>query len=141
MKFWLLIMATLSCATLFTTGCSDPPPPTYPIAGEVTLDGKPLATGVLTLVPVKQGAGVPPIEIVDGRFASPVIQAPQAGDYRVEISAFEKTGRLISDPDLAGVKTEETRQIIPSRYNTQSTLSLNLPGDNYQSLSFALKRK
>ena len=122
-------------------GCGESGPPTYAVAGTVTLNGTPLAEGTLSLVPMQSGSGIPAIDIVAGEFHCPAEQGPTDGVYRVEINAYEKTGRMVEDPDLIGHQMEETKRIIPRQYNLESTLTLELPADNAETLEYALKSR
>ncbi|QDU55076.1 hypothetical protein [Aeoliella mucimassa] len=135
------VTLTLLLGLASLVGCSEPTPDTYPLAGTVTLDDKPLDHGTMNLVPMDSGSGLPAISIEQGAFSCPVESGPIAGNYRVEITASEKTGRMIEDPDFAGKQTEETRQLIPRRYNVQSTLTLSIPADNAESLKYDLKSR
>ncbi len=91
------------------------------IEGTVTLDGQPLAEGYVNFRPEPgthgSGAGAP---VENGEFAIEGLAEPLAGSYRVEITATGKTGKMTIDG--SGQKREAEGQILPDRYNTQSTL-------------------
>jgi hypothetical protein len=122
-------------------GCDKTSRGTYPLAGMVKLDGQPLTDGTLALVPLREGRGVPPIAIVNGAFSCTPENGPAAGKYRVEICAYENTGRKVPDTDIPGKLVNESRQVIPARYNRNSELLLDIPADNADSLNFMLMRK
>jgi hypothetical protein len=133
-RFLLLI-----CLGVSVAGCSQPVAD-CPISGSVTLDGQPLPTGTLTLVPNHGGSGIPPIAIERGQFASAPPHHPTPGSYRVEIVCYEPTGRTVADPDIPGAKVVETKQIIPDGYNRRSTLMLDLPNETATNLQYQLVR-
>ncbi len=60
-------------------------------------------------------------EIRDGRFAITAERGTFAGKFRVEITARRKTGRKTHD-ELAGTTLDEYEQYLPSRYNSESDL-------------------
>ena len=135
------LCAAAAVAVVTLSGCGEPTAATQALAGQVTLDSKPLPAGVLSLVPVDGGSGIPPIDIVNGEFRCEKQLGPVAGQYRVEINAYEKTGRVVEDPDIIGSRTEETRQVIPAKYNRNSTLKLTIPASDAESLVFDLRSR
>ena len=76
-----------------------------------------------------------------GQFEISKVDGPSPGDHRVEILSFTKTGRMIDDTDAPGNKVNETRQIIPAKYNITSTLIVKLDADNAENLEFNLDTK
>ncbi len=107
------------------------------VEGVVRLDAKPIEEGSIALTPLGAGrsAGA---EIRGGRFAIEPRDGLAAGRYRVEITAFEATGRKLVDEDLAGREEAEFRQIIPQRYNAMSTLEVMLEPQGDNRLEFEL---
>jgi len=91
------------------------------INGEVTLDGQPLKTGAITFLPCKLGptaAGA----INAGSFSVDRGKGLSPGNYTVEIHSIQPTGQQVKSPDEPGMQIEETRNLIPGRYNAQTTL-------------------
>lgn len=109
------------------------------VAGAVSLDGAPLADGAISFVPLAGGPSAG-CRISDGRFSIPRAQGPGPGRYRVEIVAFETTGRRVEDDDVPGATQAVTRQVIPARYNERSTLEVELGRDGANALEFAIAR-
>lgn len=119
--------------SLLADGCGAPATPTFPVHGQVTLDGKPLDGGeAYFVVP-----GKPPLifAIKDGAFNG---TAP-AGSYRVEICAYRPRQTPVGMP---GEKMPDTPEnYIPSRFNTQSELSATVKASNQNAVQFTLTEK
>ena len=69
-----------------------------PVSGTVTLDDQPLEHGVINFRPV-EGFSAPGSGgvVTGGSFEIPAAKGLQPGKYKVTISAFKKTGRMIQD--------------------------------------------
>jgi hypothetical protein len=128
----------LAALCLTGLGCSEGPL-RLPVSGSVELDGKPLATGSLLMVPTKTGP-VAGCDIKDGQFEMPTDRGPGPGEYRVEITAYRPTGRKVYDSDL-NASTETLEPIIPVRYNTQSELTATISLEAENRFTFDLKSK
>src|SRR5947207_1494492 len=105
------------CATLLVVflalsafGCGKSGPKVVPVSGTVTLDGRPLAEGLISFKTIQTGA-VEAFDIKDGEFQGNA----QAGDRRVEICLY----RTITG-DFNGMKGEVKENLIPARYNLES---------------------
>ncbi|WP_145061863.1 hypothetical protein [Adhaeretor mobilis] len=126
-----------------TSGCSDNPL-RLPVKGTVTVDGEPLASGQIVLVPL-QGTRGPTAgaEIVDGEFSIASSGGPLAGKFRVEVTAAQTTtGRKQADIDFNTGKLEQvegTRQLLPPRYNSDSELTLEVTSDGPNRFNFELQ--
>lgn len=132
--FHCMAIAMALCFFLPAPGCGGSDD-RLPLAGEVTLDGKPLAEGAITFSPLNgpySAGGV----IRDGKFDIPRSGGPRPGKYRVAIVSYQSTGKRLPDPDRPGETVEEQKQIIPPKYNRESTLEVEIPGG---SLQFALE--
>ena len=111
-------------------GCGDSNRAT--VSGQVTLDGKPIALGSITFIPVERGPGkVTGGSIQEGQFRLDDEAAPAVGNYRVEIRATRKSGRMVR-PAFAGPEemVEGTEEAIAAKYNDQSTLEFEVKAGN-----------
>ena len=131
---WLCIIAILSL-----TGCGSSD--RIPINGVVTLNGKPLSEGSISLEPVD---GVGPTaggKITDGKYALTDEAAPLAGKKTVRISGAFKTGRRIpAGPPLPpGTMVDEIGVRVPGTYNQKSTLTCEVSRDGVKQIDFNLK--
>lgn len=110
----------------------------FPVEGGVTLDGQPLETGKILFNPQQEGLSSFG-EISGGKFALSGTDALSPGPYRVEIYGMKLTGKKVPSADDPATLVDETINIVPKRYNLQSTLSANLPpGGPKEPLSFDL---
>jgi hypothetical protein len=108
------------------------------VSGQVTLDGQPLETGTLTLIPEGQGTAAT-ATISRGAYSIPEREGPTPGTYRVEIHSIQSTGRTakkVVDPDYAG---EETEDIIPPRYHQNSELRAQVKAEGENRFDFPLE--
>ncbi len=110
------------------------------IEGTVMLDGQPLQEGYITFLPQKEtegaGAGT---KIQEGKFLVEAPDEPLQGSYRVEITAKGKTGRKTVDG--SGQRRESEGQILPKRYNADSTLTAEIKPEEAKPLTFELTSK
>ena len=111
----------------------------YPISGVVTLDEQPLKKGVITLFPIGAGTTVGG-EVIDGRFSLPVDKGPSAGSYRVEILAFNSSGKKEFDVDL-NKQVDVEVQFLPAKYNTNSSLDCEVAKGSKNQFEFKLSSK
>jgi hypothetical protein len=129
---------------LFCCGCGQSDGPVrVAVAGRVTLDGTPIAEGTINFLPTSgtkgPTAGAP---ITDGLYSIAAAKGPCVGRYRVEIRGSKKTGRqvLAPGPKTSGLMVDEILEIVPKRYNAESTLEADLkPGQNELDYSLTAK--
>ncbi|QDU56860.1 hypothetical protein [Aeoliella mucimassa] len=126
----------LTLCVLALAGCNGSGQGKLPLAGSVELDGLPLATGDILFTSVS--GAVATASIVDGKFAIPADRSVPAGTYGVQITGYEKTGKMIPDSDAPGQMVEETKSIVPAKYNMASELTQDITADNASSLEFRL---
>jgi hypothetical protein len=130
-----MVMAALAAALL---GCG--PKPTGPergvVHGKVTLDGKPIVKGTIDFVATAPGGGAASgMSLQNGQYASDV-NGPVVGKCRIEIRAPRPSATTPEGGDWKSGYVEA----IPARYNTQSTLEVDVrAGDN--TFDFDLKSR
>jgi hypothetical protein len=108
------------------------------ISGQVSLDGKPLERGAITFLPAAGGSRSSGTRIERGEYSLPDGAGLPPGRYEVRIVAYQSTGRTLPDPDLPGQFIEETRQIAPARYNSQSELQIEVKPEGEDRFAFDL---
>lgn len=110
-----------------------------PIKGAVTLDGEPVASGVVSFLPATaaKGSTVAGAIVSRGRYELPPSKGLQPGDYRVEIRVPKPTGRVTTDP-ATGESAPETQEAAPARYNERSELKATV-GPGMGDLDFRLE--
>ena len=120
------------------TGCGGGADPNrLGIDGKVTLDGQPLKTGAITFVPTKLGqttAGT----ISAGSFSVDRGIGLSPGNYTVEIHSIQPTGQQVKSPDEPNMMIEETRNIIPGRYNAATLLKAEVKAGTENHFRFEL---
>jgi hypothetical protein len=119
-------------------GCGSVDSDRLAIKGNVTLGGEPLAGGSISFVPLNADGISAAGMIVSGQFTIPHADGPSPGEFRVEILYFAETGRMVADTDAPGQQMAETRQVVPAKYNFESTLKVQLNADNAENLEFKL---
>jgi hypothetical protein len=109
------------------------------IHGKVTLDGEPVTTGNIVFMSAVSAGPKAAAAIEQGNYAVSAHDKLRPGSYRVEISWRKPTGKKIASAD-PGVMIDETREAVPARYNTDSTLSVEIGSGDTQK-DFALLTK
>jgi hypothetical protein len=111
-----------------------------PVSGRVTLDGKPIADATVTFQPAdsgKPGTGSAGKTDANGQFTLQLVgmNRPGAliGKHRISITALGNT-----EADDSGKKT---RDQVPAWYNTQSTLTFEVPSGGTDKANFELSSK
>lgn len=98
------------------------------VHGQVTLDGEPVSAGSIVFLPAAAGGRKAAAAIEGGAYSIPASEQLAPGSYRVEISWHKPTGRKIPSAD-PGMTMDETREAVPARYNSDSTLTAEIGGD------------
>lgn len=132
---YLLCLGTLLLA--FSVGCTGNAPKS--VSGKVTLDGEPVKGGSVVFLPADVNGTKGAAEIIDGSYLIGGDSGLKPGKYRVEISWFKPTGRKIPSAD-PGFTTDETREVIPAKYNTNSELKADI-GARENTHNFTLTTK
>ena len=150
-----VIPAALLLACVFASGCSRRSGlERASIRGEVTLDGNPVSSGSIRLVPLEKNGGPSSGgDIVDGKYDIHREKGPTLGSHRVEVYVPYNTGRKIpspmggavtiaeTDPSKPPTGTPATNQNqagmvdawgdkAPLKYNRESTLEVNIESGN-----------
>lgn len=117
---------------------------TSQVKGTVSYQGKPLETGKIRFIPdgeVVNGqvAGKAIFaNIKDGSYTITAEDGATVGKNRVEIKSYRGSGKMMIASGGEGEKVEEVVQFIPSQYNSESELSVEIKeGEN--TLDFDLK--
>jgi len=109
-------------------GCGSSPddyegPRRFAVTGKVTLDGAPVDGGTIAFVPQDEKSRPCGAPIVAGQYTIPEPQGPNEGHYRVEVRWLKPTGKQHKDSTDTGEMVDEVAQVVPPRYNDQSTLT------------------
>ncbi|TWU25288.1 hypothetical protein Pla52o_15860 [Novipirellula galeiformis] len=130
-------------AVVTMLGCGDGGPGRVAVHGTVTLNGESLEQGTIAFIPTGETLGpTTGAQIVNGVYAVPAKKGAVIGMHQVQITSMQKTGQQIEagPPEPPGTMVDMIEQIVPSQYNTTSTLTVNVkPGEN-NNVDFALER-
>lgn len=123
---------------MFVAGCGGSGIERVEVSGTITLDGKPVESGSVLLIPLQDGptAGR---AFTGGKFHIAQSDGPSPGPYRVEITAFRGTGEMIPDGDFPDKLEERQEQYIPARYNDQSELEVQVSAEGENHWEFKLE--
>lgn len=138
--FQLSLCVLLAAVIVAMPGCGNQGANQASVSGTVTLDGKPIEEGSIMLTPIEGTQGsVTGGTIKNGHYELTGKAGAAIGWNRVEIRAVRKTGKMIQKPfSPPGQTIPEKVEAIPPRYNSQSTLKVEIKsGDN--TADFALK--
>ena len=124
---------------MFLAGCGSG---RFPVAGEVTFDGKPVEQGTISFEPADGKGPTTGGKILGGKYEFKGKAAPLPGKKAVRIFAARKTGRQVevkrSKPKLM---VDEIERYIPDSYNTKTTLSCEVADRGTNQIDFHLKSK
>ncbi|WP_422928653.1 hypothetical protein [Singulisphaera sp. PoT] len=122
---------------LLSVGCGGGDGSRLPVSGNVVIDQKPLETGSITFLP--EGEGAPAVgEIVDGKYEIGADGGPQPGAYKVVILSSKSTGKQVPSLDDPSVMIDEVVNIVPTRYNVQTTLRAEVKREGNNQFPFEL---
>lgn len=144
---WAYSPLSMTVVGLMAIGCSGgggDDKPREPVSGTVTLDGQPLPEGVIHFLPAG-GAGEAIAsatgKIENGRFSIPREQGPVPGSYKVSIGHTDQPeGRVKIDLKKIAKKAAGAKELIPAKYNSQTTLKAEIPKGGKSDLNFPLEK-
>lgn len=94
----------------------------YPVSGNVTLQGQPLASGAI-IFESADGGSRGGTTITDGEYSLPADQGLLPGAYTVRVSAVQSQAEVTGPPGPEAAAIElANKDIIPDEFNAQSTL-------------------
>jgi hypothetical protein len=125
------------CLIIGLTGCGAKSTPS--VHGKVLLDGESVTQGSINFFSQDAKGSKASAAIENGVYALAPESKLLPGKYRVEISWFKPTGKKVASAD-PGVVIDETREAVPAKYNTNSTLIAEI-GSGDAEKDFALTSK
>lgn len=127
----------LLCAAILTaSGCGNNG--RVSLEGTVTLDGRPMEKGYIRFSPLPGSTGpTAGGDVVEGKFVVLPSGGPFVGNFQVQITAADFTGRKVRDP-RSGAMIDEYTQCLPARYNRQSELQAEVTASGPNQFDFAL---
>lgn len=113
--------------------------PRVALEGRVTLDGKELTNGLVSLIPTDSAGETAVAVIENGKYVIDEEAGPTPGRYKVLVESQQPTGRKVRDTDNPRSKVDEVREVVPPQYNAQSTLEIEIKPHAGQTHDLALK--
>lgn len=103
----------------------------YVIGGKVLYDDKPVTDGRIALRPQTEAAGARTVQtdITNGEFEFSSPQKILPGTYSVVITGRRKSGQSTLPEEGSGEVKNRYEQYLPSRYNTNTELVLEIIAD------------
>jgi len=99
------------------------------VAGNVTLDGQPLQTGLIRYVPADGQTASGDAQITNGKYST----TTPIGEKRVSISSPKVVGKKKMYETADSPVVDIIQELLPPKYNAQSTLTLTVkPGKQEQ---------
>ena len=103
---------------------------TYAVRGAVLFQGTPLASGEITFEPEPNAGQARTAIITGGTFQLQAREGlPRGKRYTLRIRGYRKTGQKYANADMS-VSAEISEQILPPRYNSDSTLKFESTAAN-----------
>jgi hypothetical protein len=145
--------STLVILTAIGIGCDRgaPGPPLVPVAGVVTLDGKPLTAADIMFVPQGETKGQGGVGRTDAAGAFELFtqdrqqKGAPVGSYRVIINKMvTPDGKdYVPDPNVGPIDTGGFKEVLPTAYSDMglTKLEVNIPEGGTKDLSFKLNSK
>ncbi|HEY1066705.1 MAG TPA: hypothetical protein VGE52_11370, partial [Pirellulales bacterium] len=131
-----LMLATSALAV----GCSDGPA-RYPVAGRVTLDGKPLSHAAVVFEPVDQTGLSAIAEVVDGRFEMSAASGPTAGKFHVRFNPAAMEDDEFNSLMQQGKKPSPFKVKIAEEFRKPGKLEAEVKSSGANEYSFAISSK
>ena len=131
-RCWFFILGCLAVSAL---GCGNSSG-RYPVSGDVTLKGQPLASGAIIFEGADGSRGGATIE--DGKYSVPTEQGLLPGTYTVRLSAVQSQ-QMDGPPGPEATALERTnRDLVPPEFNAKSTLKLEVGPDSPSKFDIAI---
>lgn len=137
MRTNLLLLAGALLATTLA-GCGGAAADgTVPLAGKVNYDGQPIEKGIISFVPTDGQGATAGAPIVNGAYATNITPGPK----QVQVFSEKVIGKKPrSESDPTGEQVDDVQQIIPAKYNAQTTLTFTVPPGGNKTADFTLAK-
>jgi hypothetical protein len=136
----------LAIVPLVIAGCGGGPSFDFaPVSGTVTMDGEPLSGAQVMFVPQAesgQEAGPASMGTTDasGNFTltSGDTDGAVVGNHQVMITTVSDEGGDAGEGESDNIYAEQAKEKVPARYNSQTTLTFDVPADGSTAANFEL---
>ena len=131
---------SISIGVFFFAGCgAGDGKPRVALEGRVTLNGKELPNGLVSLIPADSDGETAVAVIENGKYVIEREAGPTPGKYKVLVESKQPTGRKVRDADNPKAKVDEITEAVPVQYNAQSTLEIEVAPGSGQTFDLALE--
>ena len=152
----LLLLLGMSAVSAAGCGGAAKGPVFVAVSWTISVDGQPVEKGAISFVSQDQTrTAAAPIQ--DGTYTIPASEGPSPGSQKVSISAYRKSGKKRPDggnlgmfADKAGrnpalgsadAPQDEEEQFLPAKFNTNSTLTVELKAGGNKNVDFKISEK
>ena len=136
MKRPMIVQIALAGLLLIVTGCGGEKMAGDVVKGTVTLDGKPLDKGRITVSPTDNIGTTVGAEIANGKFELRILAGPKS----VQITSDKVVGKHKAYPDdPQSTMVDKIEQIIPERYNAKTELKMDVKAGGSTDIKFPLE--
>lgn len=129
------VALAMSASILMFAGCGDSGPKRYLVGGEVTFKKAPVKLGTISFRSEAGHTGM--AQIIEGKYELPKEVGLPEGKYRVAIT-YPDPKVPPPDPNAMPGETPPNRELIPSKYNSQSTLTAEVKPAENKDINFNL---
>ena len=121
----LLPAGGLFLGLMLLSGCGESAGDRHAVKGTVTFKGQPLDQGRIEFSRSEKEAPVTGANIENGKYTVPSLRGLPPGNYRVAIWSNEG-GKVPAADQLPGEPPPPSKERIPAKYNSQSTLKADV---------------
>ncbi|WP_435009191.1 hypothetical protein P12x_000440 [Tundrisphaera lichenicola] len=113
------------------------------VSGTVTLDGKPLETGTIRLLPTSAEATTETSTFIEmGSYSFSKADGPVPGSYKVVISSAKRGAFDLPQGKTPGeAHPPKAKEEVPKQYNVKTTLTATVKADQAEPIDFPLVSK
>jgi len=128
---------TFGALLTLIAGCGDSGPKRNAVSGTVTFKNEPIKLGSISFRSVGDGAHVGTAEIKDGKYAILAQVGLPAAEYHVAVTYPDPKIPAPRPDEPPGVSTP-VREMLPAKYNSQSTLKTPIKDGANDAVNFDL---
>lgn len=113
------------------------------VSGKITLDGQPLAQGVIRFQPESSDATTEvSAPITDGSYSFTSSTGPVPGTYKIGISSAQDPQFVIPEGQSPGeFRPPPAKETVPDKYNVKTELTATVKAGQTEAIDFALTSK
>ena len=135
-----MLSVWIVCWAVAASGCGAAREPGQEVRGTVLLDGKPLESGSVVLVPIQGTQGPKCYALVEqGKFSIPAALGPFPGTYRVEVYSVSQLQVALAGVEKNNAATGSTPPSVAPEFNTRSRLRVEVTEREPVELNLAVK--